>query len=180
MEGRMQPPLSCMAAPILIATWSVFAFIPLSCRSEAAFDDFGVGGHEGRQRAQTHSLTCHWRLFPQEWQILTLQLQINFTRLLFPLSLLSPPFSVLGLNVLHQHQAICQWLSRLRLRQRLVSSAHRDWGSTSRVKHAKLPFVSVKHCSWNKHIRPCCYSHRWCVSYVAADALMEMAVHLLL
>lgn len=29
MEGWMQPPLSCMTAPILIATWSVFAFIPL-------------------------------------------------------------------------------------------------------------------------------------------------------
>ncbi|TSK13173.1 hypothetical protein Baya_0047 [Bagarius yarrelli] len=43
-----------------------------------------------------------------------------------PESLLSPPFSVLGLNVLHHHQAICQRLSRLRLRRCLVSTTCRD------------------------------------------------------
>lgn len=35
---------------------------------------------------------------------------------------------------------ICQRFSRLHLRQRLVSSARRDWDTMSCVKHAKLPF----------------------------------------
>lgn len=84
-EGRIQSPLSCVSAPALIATWSVFASQPpLSSLCHAASDDCGVGGHEDRQRAQTYSLMSHWRLFPQEWQMLTLLLQINSTRHLFP------------------------------------------------------------------------------------------------